>query len=276
MNQVQPKAILEFNSVQLADILTRSFEGYLMPVQMNAESFERRFRAEHLDAVSSFVYLQNDAPVGIILVARRGKTSRIAAMGVVAEARGQGLGRIMLQKALNAAQVRGDRSVVLEVFEQNKTALSLYQSLGFEILRPLVGYSRPAGRGEPQNLIETDALEFSRVAATEGENDLPWMLTAENFAGQSARAFQLEDAAFALASDTSGSNFILWALVVRKHARNRGLARRLMNGLSFYFANKECRVVQVIPKNLAPGFFERLGFSPLELWQFEMVHRFGV
>ena len=275
LTQPSARQILEFNSVQLAQILTQCFEGYLMPVQMNAEAFERRFRAEHLDAVLSFVYSQNGLPQGIVLISRRGKNSRVAAMGVAINARGQGLGRLMLQNAIHAASKRGDQSMVLEVFEQNTKALALYQSLGFEVMRRLVGYSRPARRGVPCNLVEIDALEFSKVVAIEAQPNLPWMLTSENFAGQSARAFRLEDAAFALVSDTPGSSFILWALVVRKSLRRQGYAGRLLEGLTSFFGGKECRVVQVVPEDLAPEFFHNLNFSVLELRQFEMKHQFS-
>jgi ribosomal protein S18 acetylase RimI-like enzyme len=194
-------------------------------------------------------------------------------MGVATSARGQGLGRLMLQNAITAAEVRKDHSLVLEVFEQNTKALALYQSLGFEVMRSLVGYSRPARRGTPCNLVEIDALEFSKVVAIEAQPNLPWMLTSENFAGQTARAFRLEDAAFALISDTPGSSFILWALVVRKTLRRQGFGRKMLEGLTNYFGGKECRVVQVVPDDLASEFFHHLDFSVLELRQFEMQHR---
>ncbi len=244
-----------------------------MPVQFTAQTVNLRFRAEHLDAATSFVYLRNDKPRGIILVARRGKTSRIAAMGVATESRGQGLGRLMLSEALGAARDRSDTDMKLEVFEQNPRALGLYQSLGFEIKRRLVGYGRPANHGQTENMIEIDALEFSRIAALEAEPDLPWQLMPENFAGQTFQAFQLEDKAFALAS-LAGSSFILWAIVVRRDFRRQGYGRRLLDGITDFFAGKECRIVQVIPENLAPGFFSSLGFKVLELTQFEMKHTF--
>lgn len=271
MTQTTVRSMLEFNAVQVASILNDCFEGYLMPVQFTAQAVNLRFRAEHLDAAASFVYLKNDLPQGIILVARRGKTSRIAAMGVATGARGQGLGRLMLSDALDAARDRGDTSMKLEVFEQNPRALGLYQSLGFEILRRLVGYGRPANEGQAENLIEIDALEFSRIAALEAEPDLPWQLMPENFAGQSAQAFQLEDKAFALVS-VSGSSFYVFAIVVRRDFRRQGYGRRLLNGLTTNFAGKECRIVQVVPEHLAPGFFSSLGFKVLELTQFEMKH----
>jgi ribosomal protein S18 acetylase RimI-like enzyme len=267
------RSLLEFNATQVSSILNDCFEGYLMPVQFTPQAVNSRFRAEHLDAAASFVYLRNDVPQGIILVARRGKTSRIAAMGVATEARGQGLGRLMLTEALGAARDRGDDSLKLEVFEQNTRALSLYQSLGFEIVRRLVGYQRPANQGEVENLIEIDALEFSRIATLEAETDLPWQLMPENFAGQSARAFQLEDKAFALVME-AGSGFILWAIVVRRAFRHQGYGRRLLDGVTNFFEGKECRIVQVVPENLASGFFSSLDFKVLELTQFEMKHGF--
>jgi ribosomal protein S18 acetylase RimI-like enzyme len=265
------RSLLEFNAIQVASILNDCFEGYLMPVQFTAQAVNSRFRAEHLDAAASFVYLKNDLPQGIILVARRGKTSRVAAMGVTIIARGQGLGRLMLSEALDAARDRGDTSMKLEVFEQNPRTLGLYQSLGFEITRRLVGYQRPAMAGQLEDLVEIDALEFSRVAALEGEPDLPWQLMPENFAGQSARAFQLEDKAFALVS-VSGSSFYLFAIVVRRAFRRQGYGRRLLGGLTHFFDGKECRIVQVVPENLASGFCSSLGFKVLDLTQFEMRH----
>jgi ribosomal protein S18 acetylase RimI-like enzyme len=273
MTETTVRSLLEFDATEISDILNICFQGYLMPVQFTPQAVNLRFRAEHLDAAASFVYLKNDLPQGIILVARRGKTSRIAAMGVATEARGQSLGRLMLSEALGAARDRSDGSMKLEVFEQNTRALNLYQSLGFEITRRLVGYGRPASDGQVENLIEIDALEFSRIATLEAEPDLPWQLMPENFAGQSAQSFQLENAAFALVMQAD-SSFILWALVVRQAFRRQGYGRRLLNGLTKKFDGKECRIIQVVPDKLASEFLSSLGFKVLELTQFEMKHTF--
>ncbi len=271
MTGLSVRSLLGFNANEIAFILNSCFEGYVLPVQFTAQAVNSRFRAEHLDAAASVVYSKNDLPQGIILVARRGRHSRVAAMGVVIEARGQGLGRLMLIEALGAARNRGDIDMKLEVIEQNTRALGLYQSLGFEITRRLVGYQRSAMIGQLEDLTEIDALEFSRVAACEGETDLPWQLMPENFAGQSAQSFQLEDKAFALVSVT-GSGFFLFAIVVRGAFRRQGYGRRLLGGLTQKFEGTECRIVQVVPENLAPGFFSSLGFKVLDLTQFEMKH----
>ena len=49
---------------------------------MDARAYERRFGAQNLDAFASRVYSLDGSPVGVLLVARRGWTSRVAAMDV--------------------------------------------------------------------------------------------------------------------------------------------------------------------------------------------------
>nr|MDP9455661.1 hypothetical protein [Actinomycetota bacterium] len=50
------------------------------PVDVDARAYEWRFRAEDLDPFVSRVYRLNRSVAGILLVARRGWTSRIAGM----------------------------------------------------------------------------------------------------------------------------------------------------------------------------------------------------
>jgi GNAT superfamily N-acetyltransferase len=77
----------------VADALTRSFEGYVGPVDVSAWGYEQRFRPENVDPFSSYVYFRKNRPVAIILIARRGWTSRVAAMAAVPEERGRGFGK---------------------------------------------------------------------------------------------------------------------------------------------------------------------------------------
>jgi ribosomal protein S18 acetylase RimI-like enzyme len=54
-------------------------------------------------------------------------------MGVISGWRGRGLGRALLDRALEAAPAAGFRRVELEVYASNTTALRLYRSRGFEV-----------------------------------------------------------------------------------------------------------------------------------------------
>ena len=142
------------------------------------------------------------------------------------------------------------------------------------MVRRLLGYHRPAEPGEAAGLEEIDPSHYAQVAAREYEPNLPWMLAPETLAGWVApvRAFALEDAAYALTNDTPGESFLLWGLTVRKPQRRKGLGRRMLRALVALYGGKGCQIVQTVPEKLAPEFFVKLGFNPLSLNQFEMVH----
>jgi ribosomal protein S18 acetylase RimI-like enzyme len=268
------KPTTDFAPAAVVNALNHCFEGYLTPVNFTISSFEQRMRSEHLDPEASKIYLIDNQAVGVILVARRGWSSRIAAMSVAPNARGQGVGRLMLLEMLEAARERHDRQVLLEVFEQNPNAVRLYRSVGFQIQRRLIGYERAAQTESFEPLIEIDPLEFSRTAMLHGQSNLPWLLQAETFAAKVIpnRAFQLESGAFALVSDTAGDSIVLWNLVVATSQRRRGLGSRMVQGLVNQFGGKACVVLQLVPETLAPDFFAGLGFSVMALNQFEMRH----
>jgi len=83
---IQPTT--ECTAAQVADALTRSFGGYVMPVNVSAQGYERRFRPENVDPFASYVYFRETRPVAIVLLAPRCWTSRVAAVAVTPEARG--------------------------------------------------------------------------------------------------------------------------------------------------------------------------------------------
>lgn len=269
------RPLAEHTAAEAATALARGFEGYFVPIQMTPQAFERRFRGESLDPFASRIYSQDEAPVGIVLVARRGWTSRIAAMGLAPEARGQGLGRRLLSEAVEEARERGDRAVLLEVIEQNAPAVHLYTSFGFRPLRRLFGYRKEAGSPVPETsdvLTEIDPLEFARLAAREGEADLPWMLSAETLAAASApsRAFHLDHRAYVLIGDPSAATVALTALVVPFSQRRQGHGSRLVRALEAAWPGKTWAASAIIPETLAPEFFPKLGWERAKLNQLEM------
>ena len=273
---VSRRPVAECTAAQVADALTRSFEGYLMPVNVTAEGYERRFRPENVDPFASYVYFQETEPVAVVLVARRGWTSRIAAMAVAPEARGRGLGRLIMQDTVDEAAERGDRSVLLEVFEHNTPAVKLYERLGFRRVRKLLGYQHVPGGTAPgavDALAELDPLEFARVVAREGEPGLPWMLAAETLSGTvlPARAFHLDHRAYALIGDPEADVATLVALVVpRAHKRN-GWGTSLVQALCARYPDKAWSIPQIVPEELAPTFFTRCGWTLMDTNQLEMV-----
>jgi GNAT superfamily N-acetyltransferase len=197
-------------------------------------------------------------------------------MAVAPEARGRGLGKHIMQDAIDEALQRGDRSVLLEVFEHNTPALKLYEGLGFRPVRRLVGYHHDPG-GEASEvkdtLLDLDPLDFARVVAREGEPDLPWMLAAETLSGTvpPARAFHLDHHAYALIGDPEADVIPLTAFVVPRAYRRNGWGARLMQALFAAYPDKAWSIPQIVPEDLAPTFFARCGWTLMDTNQLEMV-----
>jgi Acetyltransferase (GNAT) family len=74
----------------------------------------------------------------------RGTRGWIGGMGVVAAARGRGLGRAAMDAVLGEARRAGITQVALEVLEANAYAGRIYEALGFLDTRALDVWKRPA------------------------------------------------------------------------------------------------------------------------------------
>jgi ribosomal-protein-alanine N-acetyltransferase len=96
-----------------------------------------------LVAPDAFAYAHDD---GFVLARAAGGEAEILTLAVVPAARGQGLGRRLLQAALIRAQELGAQTMFLEVGVENPHALALYARLGFTRVGMRKGYY--AGRGD--------------------------------------------------------------------------------------------------------------------------------
>lgn len=194
-------------------------------------------------------------------------------MAIAPEFRRQGLGLQVMRQVIGEAKARGDRRFVLEVIEQNPPAIELYQRAGLAIVRRLVGYSRPAQTESPDpKLMEIDPIEVSRQMVHHFPLDVPWDYMPENLCSKAAptRAWTLDGRVFALASDTAGERAILWSLVTHTDYRRQGYGRRMVSAVSAEFGGKALSTPVAFPDELNAGFFERAGFSPVKISQFEM------
>src|SRR5215210_3633345 len=273
---ISKQPVAACTAARVADALTKSFEGYVVPVNISAGAYERRFRPENVDPFASYAYFRKIAPVAVVLVARRGWTSRIAAMAVAPGVRGKGLGKHIMQGVIDEAVERGDRSVLLEVFEHNTPAVKLYEGLGFEPRRRLVGYHHRPGGAAPDGadaLSELDPLALARVVAGEGESNLPWMLAAETLSGavSPARAFHLDHRAYVLIGDPDANVISLTAFVVPRANRRNGWGTCLMQALLATHPDRAWSIPQIVPAELAPEFFARCGWELMDANQLEMV-----
>ncbi len=239
------RTVSQCTSAEVTAAIVHCFQNYLVPMQFTPEKYEIRFRGEDLDPFASRVYHSEGMPAAVVMIARRGWTSRLAAMAVAPDFRGRGLGKAVMQVVLEEGARRKDRTMLLEVFEQNQAAVSLYTGLGFRPIRRLFGYDfHPDGKRDPgsdlDRLHEIDPLIAARFIAKDGDPDLPWMLMPETFAAATlpVRAFHLDDIAFAIISDSDAEKILIRALLVRKAYRRQGWGSRILRALGALFADR--------------------------------------
>jgi ribosomal protein S18 acetylase RimI-like enzyme len=275
------RTVAECSSGEVAAAIVHCFQGYLVPMLVTPERYETRSRAENLDPFWSRLYYSEGVPAAVAMIARRGWTSRLAAMAIAPDFRGRGLGKDVMRVALEEAALRKDRTMILEVFEQNGAAVSLYTGLGFRPIRRLVGYdfhphdARDHG-SDFERLREIDLLIVARLIAKDGEPDLPWRLMPETLAAATPpmEALHLDEIAYAIVADPNAEKIVIRALLVRKSHRKRGWGSRMLSALEARFAGRPLTILDLVPENLAPRLFLRGGWKQQTLNQIEMKIEF--
>lgn len=157
----------ELTTAELAELFTRGYEGYFVPMQVDEPTMAFMVDAWDIDLARSRVALDGDERVGVANLGIRGEVSWIGGIGVVPSHRRHGVGRTLMEALLAEAPA----TVTLEVLEQNEPAIGLYESLGFERTRILEVWSVP----------ETPLVE-ARPAdpAPLGQTGLPWQRADES------------------------------------------------------------------------------------------------
>lgn len=259
---------------EAAALFTKAFTGYIAGhVEQNATSLAAMIARDNVDLNASRVLLSGANQVGIALMARSGWTSRVAAMGIVPEQQGKGAGRWLLDKLQTEARALGDKTMVLEAFEQNSPAVKLYSRMGFRIVRRLYGYKGAAVSGGEMDAAaeprEIDVAEVGARIAREGLPNLPWQVAGAAVLRMSAPFKAYELGAAGVVIQALQYRLVARALFVPAAARGQGQARRLLAALARQHPDHEWVVPQLCPKEYG-GFFERLGWERMPLHQVQM------
>lgn len=258
----------------LADLMTRGFEGYIVPVTMTDAALHTMIRRDGIDLTASRILLRDEEPIGVAFIARRGWTSRLAAFGVTSNARSGGVGTWAMEQLLEEARARGEKEMLLEVIEQNTAGVKLYEKVGFQKMRRLVGYKLENPQVESAHkLEEIDIREVARQVTYHGMKDLPWQLSGTTIMQHTppSRAFRLNDA-YCLISNPEATDIAIQSVLVKARSRGAGLSQVLMRAIFAKFPNKVWHVSPIYPEEM--GFiFEHVGMvrESLSQWQMSRV-----
>lgn len=110
-------------------------------------------RMLHLDDphYDAWIALSEGAPVAQVGVLAAGEVGRIEDLYVVPSHRRRGLGRIMMDRAMEICARSLFKHVLLSVDPGNDAAKALYESLGFRRVGEFVTFIAPAGLGADEN-----------------------------------------------------------------------------------------------------------------------------
>lgn len=120
---------------QLAEIMKAAFAGEEFEADVHVRT---TFRTEK---ALLFTALYQNTPVGCVSVDTSGRRNYLYALCIDPKYQGNGYGRKMLCRTVNLLARLYDKEVSLDVDEENKTAIPLYQSCGFRQASELVYYA---------------------------------------------------------------------------------------------------------------------------------------
>lgn len=266
-------SLLEFELPRIVDLLNLGFSDYIAHLEFSLISFLNMARTESIDLEASRIIHMDNLPVGVALIARRGWTSRLAAMCLSPEARGRGVGRAAMQLMLEEAASRGERAMALEVIESNTPAVRLYKGVGFRTERRLLSYAGEIAESENASPVGLEEMDIRQVAGwvnRYGLPDLPWQISAESLAqaGPPAQALRLRDACLVI-SNPDAETISIRSLVVQPEGRGQGQAAQLLRAAAARYPGRRWVVPALCPEEVG-GFFERMGLQPSELSQLQM------
>jgi GNAT superfamily N-acetyltransferase len=256
---------------ELTQLLNLSFEDYLVPVNFNLVQFLTMLRKDSIDLFSSRVLIMEDEPSGLALIARRGWSSRLAAMGILQSRRGLGAGQWLLEQLIQEARDRQEHEMLLEVIEQNEYAVRLYRRCGFQSIRRLIGMvCAHRGENNARMLEEIDLREAGKLISQYGLTDLPWQLAGETIAHLTppARAYR-KGQTYMVTSNPEAEHVVIWSLLVEPSARGNRLSLDLLRNVMANYPDKTWHIPAIFPEEFG-NIFEMAGFEREDISQWQM------
>lgn len=270
-------ALLPADQVPLPDLhaaFGAAFADYVAgPFVLAPEQFPAFLARQVVDLAASRVALAGDGVVvAFAFVARRERIGRwrLATMGARPEARGQGAAPALLDEL-----IARQPALELEVFAQNPRAVRLYESRGFVIRRPLLGWQRAAGpvvAGAPAPVQAVDrAAAFAWLDAAEAAiPELPLQVTAPALAGQPVAWEAWRRGTAQLVFSLAGADTLVIQSLV-DHDPAQADAEALVHALLHAHPQHTLRCGQLQRDDIGGAALRRLGAEPLPLHQWWML-----
>ena len=174
----------------LVDLFNAGYSDYLLPMRLTTDAFADHVAANDIDLECSRVALDDD-PAALALIGRRDEAGWLGGMGTAPGYRRRGLGEQALTAGLAALADRGASVAWLEVIDENRRAIALYEKLGFEVVRDLVVWSLPARATDSTASRTIDASSAHAWIRANRRDREPWQRADESVTVIGARGATL-------------------------------------------------------------------------------------
>jgi len=138
MSNVELKRLNTCSFQTAVDVWNQGFQGYFIDMTLSLDSLLNRITAEGISPAHSFVAFSEDKPVGFLLsglrTARGKKLAWNGGTGVIPNWRGKGVGKCLVNAALEMYAAERVDFALLEAITGNHAAIALYKTFGYEIV----------------------------------------------------------------------------------------------------------------------------------------------
>lgn len=262
---------------------TIGFSDYIIKLQMDRETFEKRFFGPEGNSLdSSFIAFDDKRPVGVVLGGIKEyegiRTIRCGTLCVDPEYRGRGVSQSLMELHKMEGLERGCKQLFLEVIVGNDRAINFYKRLGYEKIYDLKYFSLEnigvlkTSKGPLFEIREIDIKEIRKLQNRindihiNWQNDFDYM---EKSAGQHYFGAYLDNRLIgATGANISSKLSFIW---VDFEERNKGIGTMLLKRTV-----EELKLGKVsigLPNNASlEGFLRKTGFKKDKIEQYEMYY----
>lgn len=121
------------------ELYRESEEGWALRLKWTDEELSEHFQDPHVHLLVAY---RGGRPVGMAEVELEEGEASVAYIGVVPEARGQGIGRALLAETAQLALQKGASLLRVRAHDHEKGALELYRALGFSLEEAVATYAK--------------------------------------------------------------------------------------------------------------------------------------
>ncbi|MCA1319087.1 GNAT family N-acetyltransferase [Bacillus tianshenii] len=173
------------------------FQGYFFDATMDVDRFTTRLGLENLSTSLSIVAFDQQKPIGILLSGVKTVDGKKVAWnggtGVATEYRRKGIGKLLIDKALEIYEEADVEVSTLEAITENTKAISLYEKKGYKIVDEVV-HLRCEEMPEFYGALDYQAV-FTSAQESQYlpiyKHDTPWQ--SQWFSMKEGQALQLVD-----------------------------------------------------------------------------------